>query len=182
MAGTDGLTIASAPIIARAAPDWHIKAAADMNGDGAADLILQNDVSNAVSIWFMNAGGQSFYAAPLIHVAAAGWKLAAAGDINSDGVPDLLFQQQDTRQVSVWFMNPGALSFGSAPVVASPAQGSTLTGVSDLDGSGTLDYIFQNRATGEVSEWLVSGRQGDRFSSTTTVATAASGWQVVAAR
>lgn len=179
MTGSDGLGIASAPIIRTAAPNWQIVAAADMNNDGVADLIFQNTTTNQISIWFMNPGGMSFSAAPIVATAGAGWKLVAAGDVNQDGVPDLLFQNQATGQISVWFMNPGGMSFFSAPVVASPAAGWSVVGISDFNGDGIPDYVFQNRLNGAVSVWYITGTQGATFSSAPVIATAAAGWYVL---
>ena len=34
-------------------PTWHVKAAADFNGDGKADILWQNDNGQA-AIWLMN--------------------------------------------------------------------------------------------------------------------------------
>jgi len=178
MTGTTGLTIGASPILYTAGPNWQVVAAADMNGDGVPDLLLQNSVTNQISIWFMNAGGLSFSSAPVIATAASGWRLVATGDINQDGVPDLLLQNQTTGQISVWFMNPGGLSYSSAPTVASPASGWSLVGTSDFNSDGVPDYVFQNRSTGDVSVWYMTGTQGTTYSSAPVVGTAASGWYI----
>src|SRR5579871_1651171 len=181
MTGTGGLTIGSAPIVYFAAPNWNVVAAADMNGDGQPDLILQNTVTGQVSIWFMNTGGLSFSSAPVIATAAPGWQLVATGDVNQDGVTDLLFQNQASGQISVWFMKSGGMGFSSAPIVAAPASGWALIGTSAFGSNGDPDYVFQNRSTGAVSVWYITGTQGTTYSSAPIIAVAASGWSVLAA-
>jgi len=180
MTGVNGLIIGSAPIIYTAAPNWLVVAAADMNGDGVPDLILQNTVTNQISVWFLNPGGRSFSSAPIVATAAAGWKVVATGDINRDGVPDWLLQNQTTGQVSVWFMNPGGLSYSSAPIVAAPAAGWSLVATSDFNADGVPDYVLQNHGTGGVSVWYMTGTQGITYSSAPIIGTAVPGWYVLA--
>jgi len=180
MTGSGGLTIGTAPIIYTAAPNWALIAVADMNGDGVPDFLFQNGITNQISIWFMQAGGMAFTSAPVIATAAPGWHLCAAADINQDGVPDLIFQNQLTGHVSIWFMASGGRSYLSAPIVASPAAGWALVGTSDFDHDGTPDYVFQNRSNGDVSVWYMTGTQGTTFSSAPVIATASSGWYLLA--
>ncbi len=182
MGGPGGNTILSSLIVYDAVPNWRVAAAADLNGDGVPDLILENAVTNQISVWFMNAGGMSLSSAPIIATAAIGWNLVATGDINQDGVPDLLFQNQTTGQISVWFMNAGGLSYSSAPIVASPKTGWALIGTSDFNGDGIPDYVFQNRRSGQVSVWYMLGTQGTTYSSAPVIATAAVGWYVIGAQ
>jgi len=180
MTGANGLTIGSAPIIFTAAANWRVVTAVDMNSDGVADLIFQNSVTNQISIWFMKPGGLAFSSAPIIATSAPGWKLVTAADINQDGTPDLVLQNEITGQISVWMMNSGGLSYSSTAIVASPAIGWTLIAATDFNGDGTPDYIFQNRATGAVSVWYMAGKEGKTCSSAPVIATAAVGWSVVA--
>jgi len=181
MIGPSGLTIGSAPIIYTAAPNWQLATAADLNGDGVPDLIFENSITNQISIWFMQAGGMNFSSAPIIATAVSGWRLVATGDMNQDGVPDLLFQNQTSGQISIWFMRSGGLAYSSAPIVASPAAGWTLAGTRDFNGDGVPDYVFQNRSTGQVSVWYMAGTQGTSYSSAPVIATAAPGWSLFAA-
>jgi hypothetical protein len=153
-----------------------------MNGDGTPDVILQNSATNQISIWFMDRGGRSFSNGPVIAQAAPGWRVVATGDINQDGLTDLLLQSQTTNQVSVWFMNAGGMTFSSGPVVASPLAGWSLVGTSDFNGDGTPDYVFQNRATGQVSVWYMAGTQGTTVLGAPVIATAAANWYVLSSK
>ena len=117
----------------------------DMNGDGRADLIVLLDdgtarmfLNNGTSAPFSGSGSANFLGTP----ATAGTSIAV-GDINQDGLPDVLLADSDGR---IWeFLNNGSGGFslqskvwgGSYPGFAA---GLTLA-AADLEGDGDLDLI-----------------------------------------
>jgi alpha-tubulin suppressor-like RCC1 family protein len=77
-------------------------------------------------------------------------------DLNGDGSPDLLFQNQTTGALSYWLLN------GAAPITTGTIPGSSnplwqIVAVADLNGDGHPDLIWQNQATGVVVYWLMNG-------------------------
>jgi len=93
--------------IGLAATTWA--ACADLNinpfePSEVPNLLWQNDVTRDVTVWFMGGPqgstplGQNYIGTTL------GWSLRGAADMNRDGVPDLLWQNDVTRDVTVWFM------------------------------------------------------------------------------
>jgi len=156
LSGEAETVIDKTPVIYPALPNWKVVAAADMNGDSVTDLILQNAVTSEVSIWFMQPGGLSFSFAPVIFTALPGWRVAAAGDVNNDGVNDLILQNQNTNEISVWYMQKGGLSFSSAPIVATAPPGWRLVGAMQQMGgmnSSSPELILQNPGTRMLSMW-----------------------------
>lgn len=117
----------------------------DMNGDGRADLMVLLDdgtarlfLNNGGAVPFSGSGSANFLGTP----AAAGTSIAV-GDINQDGLRDVLLADSDGR---IWeFLNNGSGGFslqskvwgGSYPGFAS---GLTLA-AADLEGDGDLDLI-----------------------------------------
>jgi hypothetical protein len=117
----------------------------DMNGDGRADLLVLLDdgtvslfLNNGTSIPFSGSGTANFLGTP-----APDGRSIAVGDINQDGLPDVLLADNEGR---IWeFINNGSGGFslqskvwgGSFPGFAS---GLTLATV-DLEGDGDLDLI-----------------------------------------
>jgi hypothetical protein len=142
-------------------PGWTLAAVADMNRDGVLDLLWQNDQTRAVGVWFMG-GAQRTTQLSIGWLAPGtypGWTLVAAADMNRDGVPDLVWQHEQTRQVGVWYMagaEASTLLFADWPAPAS-YPGWRVVGVADMNRDGVPDLIWQHDTTREVGTWLLSG-------------------------
>jgi hypothetical protein len=85
-------------------PAWRVQGAGDFDGDGRSDLVLQNQSSSDLAIWFMN--GLNLTSGQFVSPANPGTptaKVVAVGDYNGDGLADLVLQRGG--QLEVWFMN-----------------------------------------------------------------------------
>jgi hypothetical protein len=105
-------------------PGWTVVAAAEMNGDGVPDLIWQNDTTRQVTVnYYGGTGGATMTGWAWLNSGGnPGWTVVAAADMNGDGVPDLIWQNDATRQVTVNY-------YGGA-------QGATLQGWAWLNSAG----------------------------------------------
>jgi hypothetical protein len=86
--------------------NWRIVGAGDLNGDGHADLVWQHQVSGLISAWLMH--GTDLVSGLLLspgQVTETNWKICAVTDINNDRAPDLVWHNQVTGFLSIWFMN-----------------------------------------------------------------------------
>ncbi|MCW3099169.1 MAG: hypothetical protein JWL77_4787 [Chthonomonadaceae bacterium] len=147
----------------------------DLNGDGYADIVFQNTITNQIAFWYMN--GTTFTGGAIANaIPSAGYALRGTGDFNGDGVPDLVFQNTTSGQVVVWFMNGSAVTGGSA-IVQIPAAGYKLVGVGDFNADGSPDLVFQNDTSGQIAIWYMSGTQLIGYESTHEVPK--SGYKVV---
>jgi hypothetical protein len=76
--------------------------AADLSGDGKADLIWQNRANGQTSVWMMN--GTATTASAVIYTGSA-WSVTQTGDLDADGRADLVWRNATTGQTAGWLMN-----------------------------------------------------------------------------
>src|SRR5207244_2590304 len=86
--------------------------ARDMDSDGNADILFQNDVGQ-VAVWYMNGSGAASSSALISSAGLGDWKVVGTADLNGDGNADILFQN-DIGQVVVWYMNGSGAAISSA--------------------------------------------------------------------
>jgi hypothetical protein len=95
-------------------PVWQIRGVVDFNADGKPDLLWHNQSTGQLYVWFMNGVTQSsasFLTPASVPILA--WQICQVGDFNADGKPDLLWRNQSTGQLYVWFMDGITQSSGS---------------------------------------------------------------------
>jgi hypothetical protein len=132
--------------------DWRVHAAADLNSDGIADLILQNSRGQIVG-WLLNGAGQAFGAVTL-YAGDLNWRVRAAGDVNGDGIADLIFQNS-SGQVVAWLMNGGTGVAAAVTIYGGNPGDWALRAASDLNADGIPDLVFQN-SSGQIFGWLMT--------------------------
>jgi len=145
-------------------PGWTVVAVADVNGDGVPDLIWQNDTTRQVTVnYYGGAGGATMTGwAWLNSTGNPGWTVVAVADVNGDGVPDLIWQNDTTRQVTVNYYGGkgGATMTGWNWLNAAGNPGWTVVGASDFNGDGKPDLVWQNNTTGQATVNYYGGLQG----------------------
>ena len=129
--------------------DDVIRASGDFDGDGAAELLVQDGASGALSVWSLVAGAEPAVA-DLGLAPAAGQDVAGGRDYDGDGDDDLLIQGVD-GSLTVWLMTAGRVD-AVAPVSA-PAGGEVLAS-GDFDGDRVAD-VARRGASGNVELLLL---------------------------
>ena len=121
----------------------------DNNGNGHADLLLQNGTSGAVSVWESGLpSGNS-----LVASSVPGWHLDGIGDFDGNGKADILLES-DSGSVAIW--DNGVSGHTIATGMPSSWH---LVGTGDFDGNGKSDILWQNDS-GAVAIWD-NGQSGD---------------------
>jgi hypothetical protein len=148
-------------------PGWTVVAAADFNGDGVPDLVWQNDTTRQVTVHYYGFNGTSAVYQSwnwLQSTAVPGWHVVGAGDFNRDGVADLVWQNDTTGQVILhYYGGPGGAVYQNwAPLNnnADAPAGWIIKAVSDVNGDGVPDLIWQNTTTHQVTVNYYGGPGG----------------------
>lgn len=151
----------------RAAGD-SLLGAADLNGDGREDLLFLDPVLRKLTVWRMNGANRQ---AQQTYATAAGATLAAIGDFDGDLRIDLMWADPAGN---LTFWKNTATGF-TQTASQSYAAGWAVVGAGDLDNDGRADLVLENRSTGQIDLWRMSG--ATRLS--TSVSAAPAGYRVV---
>ncbi|WP_169805888.1 VCBS repeat-containing protein, partial [Azohydromonas lata] len=139
------------------ASGWSVSGAGDVNGDGLADLVVTSKVDAGRS--YVVFGRSATAAVDLASVAAgvggfiiygqaggdgSGWSVSGAGDVNGDGLADLLVGAPygdpaagtDAGRAYVVFGRSSRASADLAAVAAGSGGGFAINGLAGGDGSG----------------------------------------------
>jgi uncharacterized protein (TIGR03790 family) len=141
-------------------PGWSLVGTADFNHDGIPDLLWQNDISRQVVIWYMSGSGTSgaHTFAWLSQNGVPGWSIAAVGDFNHDGTPDVVWQNDSTRQSVVWYLSQnGTNELSWEWISQAGVPGWSIAGTADFNGDGTLDLLLVNGSNRQAIFWYLSG-------------------------
>jgi hypothetical protein len=139
---------------------WEITAA-DLNGDGAADVVTSDSgdrQKGSVSV-LLNKGGGT-YGSPTTYPLETSPLATVVSDLNGDGAPDLIASRGEQREgqvgvVSV-LLGDGSGAFG-APTDYSVGPNPQSMATSDLNGDGAQDLVVANWLGASVSVLLGNG-------------------------
>ena len=138
--------------------------ARDLDRDGAADLIFQNNAGQLYT-WNMDGAGATISGGYLYGGGLGDWSLKAVADINNDGIGDLIFQN-GVGQIYVWYLD-GTGSGVDFPTGSGLKPGShflyggalgdwKVIGAADINNDGNTDLVFQN-GIGQIYIWYLDG-------------------------
>jgi hypothetical protein len=82
---------------------WQLAALGDLDGDGKADLVWQNNSTGDVSAWLMNGTIVNSWATITTNVPPA-WFVVGALDFDGDGNADLFWQNAQSGSLVGWLM------------------------------------------------------------------------------
>jgi hypothetical protein len=119
---------------------------ADLDGDGAASLVVYEPATGALTERLAERNADYGVIRPLhaLH----------AGDFNGDGRDDLWVQAAPGPDAELWLMQAGG-SFTVAPVSLGRSVGAAA--VADVNGDGRADLAGYDAARDELRAWLLDG-------------------------
>ncbi len=142
---------------------------ADVDGDGALDLLLALEQTDQLGV--LPGLGDGTFGDLLVFPAGLGPIGTAVADLNADGLPDVVVSNPSAGQISVLrntSPGPGTIAL-AAPVGYVVGQGPYGLAISDLDGDGDRDLAVALRADNRVA--LVVGDGDGNFAASTSVPT-----------
>jgi len=139
----------------------------DLDGDGIPDLATPNNANSPasfISVVRNTSSGGVLSFANKIDLAAPAGSLPysmAAGDIDGDGLPDLVVTNNVSSTVSVYrnTSTPGTISF-AARVEFTTGNAPWSVAIGDLDGDGKPDLAVSNFMSNTVSVFKNTGTTG----------------------
>jgi hypothetical protein len=139
-------------------PNWRIVAVADFDADSRPDLIMQHRTDGRMLAWLLNGTvlkRQQFLSPGA--VADPSWRIVGAGDVDSDGKPDLFFQHATSGYMVSWLMNGLTLKRQDwvTPNRVDPAW--TIVAVTDVDWDTRPDLVLQHVNDGRMVAWPLNG-------------------------
>jgi hypothetical protein len=155
---SDGTPIWNVPV------GYSLVGTGDLNGDGYADIVWQHQSTGNLYAWMMH--GITIIATPALSIPSVGnmgWQVRGVGDVNGDGRADLIFQNTADGSLAVWLMNGETVTStmwitdGSGNRLAVADTNWVIAGVGDLNHDGKGDLVWQNRSTGALGGWTMSG-------------------------
>ncbi len=149
----NGTTVASQGLIGGAGAGWDLRFAADITGDGQADLIFRNSTTGDIYAWLQH--GLTSYNQGTLGTPGTNWNLNGAGDFNGDGRSDLLFRNSVDGTVWIWEMNGLSIAAQGGPGIVGNAW--QVRGTGDFDGDGNSDILWRNSTDGSVYLWEMQG-------------------------
>ena len=155
--------------------------AGDFNADGHPDLIWQNDATREATVWYMGGtAGTTLLGWSYLSGSMAGWKVVGVGDFDGDGHPDLVWQNDTTRQATVWYMGGAqGTTLLSWSYLSGSVPGWTIVGVADLDQDGHPDLVWLNDTTRQATVWYMGGAQGTTMLGWSYLSGSVPGWRIV---
>jgi hypothetical protein len=139
------------PVYTVADLNWKIEAVGNFAGDPQNSIFWRNQATGQTALWRMTDTRLTQGIILPWSVADLAWQVRATADMNGDGTSDLIWQNNATNAISVWYMQrSGVLQTAS---LTTPALGFKLMGAGDFNQDGVQDLLLQNSFSGQNQVW-----------------------------
>ena len=128
--------------------------AGDFNGDLTPDLLFQR-ANGQLYVWLMDGAELERETTLTPGAVEPAWRVVSLDDFNGDRKTDIVWQNNDTGQVYVWFMD-GTTLIGETFLKSAYSDWQVAT-TADLNGDGKIDIVWQHPDSGQMYAWMMNG-------------------------
>jgi hypothetical protein len=128
---------------------WPIVGVADIDGNGMADIVMQNPSGEIRAL--TGQSGRAYANVP-IAVLPSGYNAVKAADFSGDGKADILLRNA-AGAVSLWVLNGASITTTVTLPATDPTW--TLYATGDYNGDGLIDVVWK-KADGTLVLWLMN--------------------------
>ncbi|MEM9302172.1 MAG: SdrD B-like domain-containing protein, partial [Pseudomonadota bacterium] len=126
-------------------PAWTTRAVTDLNGDGVRDLLLRNDATGAWQVYYLDGPtGEILFRQDLELSSDLADVFQAAGDMDGDGLGDVLTRHAVTGEWTAWYLLDGGAVVLSLPLAIDVAATTETRALGDLDGDGADELLLRD--------------------------------------
>jgi lipid-binding SYLF domain-containing protein len=138
---------------------WKAVRMNDFSRDDMVDVLWEHPEKSLAAIWLME-GSQLVAPGPVIPgPIGQGWEAVNAGDVNSDGMADVLWRNKEQNLVAIWLME-GSRLLSPGPIIPGPiGQNWKVISLSDLNRDGMADVIWNDKEQNVMTTWTMDGSQ-----------------------
>lgn len=179
----DGTTQTAVVDLAPATPEdaeWRVSGLADLDHDGSTDVLWRHVSSGELRVWLMEGAVRTASLALEPRTAPGPtWQVRALADFDADSQVDVLWHDQASGALQVWFL-AGTTATRASPLDpgGSPDTGWQVRLAADFDADGKPDLLWRHDTTGELQVWFLDGTRVTGTSSLDPSRFDPSSWQI----
>jgi len=125
-------------------PNWTIVGTGDFDGNRKADILWYNTLTGAVHEYLMDDLSIASNGTIAVVAPELGWSIAGIGDFDGDIRSDILWRNDATGEVHIYFMNGTSVVGNGSVTTVAPELGWAIADTGDYNGDGRSDILWRH--------------------------------------